>query len=100
MDTLREEIGFQRAILDSLANAQDADSKRVRIGARREIQLLLDKLRKLEVSKYFLPPHNLYLLTGFTRSDSKPVSLRPNTNRLPKWYVAGTKNRNPAFYLY
>lgn len=63
MNTLREEIGFQRAILASLANAQDADSKRVRIGARREIQLLLDRLQQIEGNQHFLPPHNICLLT-------------------------------------
>lgn len=63
MNTLREEIGFQRAILASLANAQDADSKRVRIGAKREIQLLVDRLQQIEGNQYFLPSHNICLLT-------------------------------------
>ncbi len=46
--TLREEIGFQQAILESLANAQDTYSEGARIRARLEIQLFVERLRKLE----------------------------------------------------
>ncbi|KAJ4145449.1 hypothetical protein LMH87_004299 [Akanthomyces muscarius] len=80
MDTLREEIGFQRAILDSLANAQDADSKRVRIGARREIQLLLDKLRKLE-GPTASPSRSAPTPTGSqsVKRERNPIPLGPPT---------------------
>ncbi|KAM3543822.1 hypothetical protein ARSEF1564_003267 [Beauveria bassiana] len=48
VNTLREEICVQRAILASLASAQDEDSKRARISARRDIQLLTERLQKIE----------------------------------------------------
>lgn len=48
MNTVREEIGFQLAILASLSGVDDADSKRVRINARREIQLLKSRLLMLQ----------------------------------------------------
>lgn len=54
--TLREEIGFQRAILESLANAQDTYSEGARIRARLEIQLFVERLRKLE-GMFFLLTH-------------------------------------------
>ena len=46
--TLKEEIGFQKAILASLAESQDAESRAARINARREIQLLVDRLRQIQ----------------------------------------------------
>lgn len=47
INTLREEIGYQHAILNSLQGADDAVSKRARISARREIQMLEDRLQRL-----------------------------------------------------
>ncbi|OAR05755.1 hypothetical protein LLEC1_07804 [Akanthomyces lecanii] len=95
MNTLREEIGYQRAILASLGDARDADSKRIRVNARREIQLLTGRLRQLEGSLYILPPHHLCLLTGLERSDRKPVRLRPNTKSFRECHpVAVKEERN------
>lgn len=77
-----------------------ADSKRVRIIAREEIQLFTDRLRQLEGSSYILTPHHLCWLTSFTRFDGRSVSLRPSTNQHHKWYVVEGKGIYLVVSLY
>ncbi|KAM3558879.1 hypothetical protein MY1884_003771 [Beauveria asiatica] len=73
--TLREEIGFQRAILASLAEAQDADSKTARISARREIQLLTERLQTIEGTPSQAVPSSQGSQSVKTERSSQP--LRP-----------------------
>ncbi|KAM3499578.1 hypothetical protein MY10362_007171 [Beauveria mimosiformis] len=75
VNTLLEEIGFQRVILASLAEAQDADSKRARISARREIQLFTERLQKIEETPSQAVPSSQGSQSVKTGQSSQP--LRP-----------------------
>ncbi|OAA37778.1 SNF2-related protein [Beauveria brongniartii RCEF 3172] len=79
MNTLREEIGFQRAILASLAEAQDADSKSARISARRDIQLLTERLQKIEGSDRNTVPGCPFI----TRLAKRPEAVKTERSSQP-----------------
>ncbi|OAA55488.1 SNF2-related protein [Cordyceps fumosorosea ARSEF 2679] len=53
---VREEIGFQKAILNSLENAEDAASLRARLDATQSLGILFDRLRSLQCSN---PPRSV-----------------------------------------